>query len=51
MAGAGTDMLVAINGLLVGAVLISDLLKPEAAGLVGGLERMGTHCVMTSGDD
>lgn len=48
---AGTGILAAFNGSIVGVVGISDPLNPEAALVVEGLQRMGIRCVMVTGDN
>ena len=46
----GTEVLVALNGVLTGQILISDTVKPDAAAAVGQLTRMGLSAVMLTGD-
>ena len=48
---AGTGILVAFDGAIAGVVGISDPLKPEAALVVEGLQRMGIRCIMVTGDN
>jgi Cu+-exporting ATPase len=46
---AGTGILVAFNRAIAGVVGISDLLKPEAALVMVGLQHMGIHSIMVTG--
>ncbi|KAL2635010.1 hypothetical protein R1flu_006489 [Riccia fluitans] len=48
---AKTAVLVAMNGVLAGMLAISDPLKQEAAVVIRGLNSMGIHCVMVTGDN
>ncbi|XP_024357608.1 copper-transporting ATPase RAN1 [Physcomitrium patens] len=48
---AGTGILVAFDGTIAGVMGISDPLKPEAALVVEGLQRMGIRCIMVTGDN
>ena len=47
---AGSPAFVAIDGVLAGRIEISDTLKPDAAGAVEKLRRMGLHTAMLTGD-
>ncbi len=46
-----TAVLVAVEGRLAGLVLLSDALRPEAAGVVAGLRAAGLRVSMLTGDD
>ncbi|GBG76969.1 hypothetical protein CBR_g23299 [Chara braunii] len=48
---ASTGILVAADKQLVGAIGISDPLKPEAVEVIWELQRMGIHCMMVTGDN
>ncbi|HEX3874027.1 MAG TPA: heavy metal translocating P-type ATPase [Solirubrobacteraceae bacterium] len=50
-AAGRTAVVVGRDGSVVGAVGLSDTVKPEAAGAVRGLERMGVEVVMLTGDN
>lgn len=47
----GTVVYVARNGAYVGALVIADEVKPEAASVVGALGDMGCRTVMLTGDN
>lgn len=49
--GVGTVVYVARNGKIVGSLLISDEIKPEAKEAVGNLNAMGAKTVMLTGDN
>eukprot|EP00227_Mantoniella_beaufortii_P003136 CAMPEP_0197613582 /NCGR_PEP_ID=MMETSP1326-20131121/59090_1 /TAXON_ID=1155430 /ORGANISM="Genus nov. species nov., Strain RCC2288" /LENGTH=1012 /DNA_ID=CAMNT_0043182445 /DNA_START=186 /DNA_END=3224 /DNA_ORIENTATION=+ len=48
---ARTGVLVAVNGEIVGAFAITDPIRPEAAGVVAALSRMGVQCHLVTGDN
>lgn len=48
---AGTEVLLAANRILIGAIRISDTLKPDAGTAVARLKKQGIHTVMLTGDD
>ncbi|CAI7856345.1 unnamed protein product, partial [Closterium sp. NIES-54] len=50
-AGAETDVLIALDGHVIGGVSVSDPVKPEAAAVVGILQSMGMRTVMVTGDN
>ncbi|KAG0305406.1 hypothetical protein BGZ98_004175 [Dissophora globulifera] len=45
-----TTVLVAMNGLFMGFISLSDTIKPEAAKTVARLQRMGIQVAMVTGD-
>ena len=47
---AGSPVFAAIDGRLAGQIEVSDTLKPDAAGAVKKLKKMGLHTVMLTGD-
>jgi cation-transporting ATPase V len=46
-----TAVVVARDGVIVGAIALGDSVKPEAAGAVRGLQRMGIDVALLSGDN
>jgi copper-transporting P-type ATPase V len=46
-----TAVVVARNGVIAGAIALGDSVKPEAAGAVRGLQRMGIDVALLSGDN
>lgn len=48
---ARTCVLVAVDCQLAGVFAVADPLKPEAAVVVEGLQKMGIRCVMITGDN
>ena len=48
-AGA-TTVLVEVDGAPVGVIAVRDEIRPEAAGVIGDLDRMGIATVMVTGD-
>jgi Cd2+/Zn2+-exporting ATPase/Cu+-exporting ATPase len=49
-AGPATEVLVARGGRLLGALRVADVLRPEAAGAVAALRRLGLRTVLLTGD-
>ena len=47
---AGSSVFVAVDGSLAGQIEVSDTLKPDAAGAVKKLKKMGLHTAMLTGD-
>ena len=47
---AGSPVFVAVDGHLAGQIEVSDTLKPDAAGAVKKLKKMGLHTAMLTGD-
>jgi Cd2+/Zn2+-exporting ATPase len=47
---AGSPVFVAVDGSLAGQIEVSDTLKPDAAGAVKKLKKMGLHTAMLTGD-
>ena len=45
-----TAVLVAVDGVLAGAIVLSDTIKPSAAGAVARLKAMGLRTVLLTGD-
>lgn len=48
---ARSEVLVAVDGRLVGIFGVADPLKVEAAVVMAGLKRMGISCIMVTGDN
>jgi Cd2+/Zn2+-exporting ATPase/Cu+-exporting ATPase len=48
--GPATEVLVARGGRLLGALWVADVLRPEAAGAVAELRRLGLRTVLLTGD-
>ncbi|KAG0606618.1 hypothetical protein M758_9G155500 [Ceratodon purpureus] len=48
---ASTGIIVAFDEVIAGVIGISDPLKPEAALVIEGLQRMGIRCMMVTGDN
>jgi cation-transporting ATPase V len=46
-----TAVVVARDGLVIGAIALGDSIKPEAAGAIHGLRRMGIDIALLSGDN
>jgi Cu+-exporting ATPase len=52
LAAAGKSaMLVAVDGAPAGVIAVADVVKPESAGAIGALKRMGLGVVMITGDN
>jgi heavy metal translocating P-type ATPase len=49
-ADAGSEVLVARDGQLLGAVLVADFVRPEAERAIAALHRMGLRTVLLTGD-
>jgi heavy metal translocating P-type ATPase len=49
-ADTGSQVLVARNGHFLGAILISDTLRPEAQRAIASLDRMGIQTILLTGD-
>ena len=47
---AGSPVFVAVDGRLAGQIEVSDTLKPDAAGAVKKLKKMGLHTAILTGD-
>ncbi len=47
---AGAEILVARDGRYLGAILISDRVRPEAAAAIANLKRMGIRTMLLTGD-
>ena len=48
---AATVVLLAKDGVFAGSVSIADTIKPEAAGAIASLKRLGIHTAMLTGDN
>lgn len=46
----GAEVFLAINGVFVGYLLISDTIKPDAKAAISRLKALGLHTVMLTGD-
>ncbi len=46
-----TAVLVGRDDVIVGAVAVADTIRPSAASAVKGLQALGLHCVLLSGDN
>ena len=46
-----TAVLVGRDDVIVGAVAVADTVRPSAASAVQGLQALGLHCVLLSGDN
>jgi len=46
-----TPMFIALDGVLAGIVAVADEVKPESAGAVAAMQRMGLDVVMMTGDN
>jgi len=46
----GTIVYVAVNGVLVGAIIVSDTIKEKSASAIGQLKNMGLYTAMLTGD-
>jgi Cd2+/Zn2+-exporting ATPase/Cu+-exporting ATPase len=49
--GAGSEVLIARNGRLLGAITIGDTVRPEARRAVEALKRMGIRTILLTGDN
>ena len=49
-AGAGTEVLVSVDGIYAGRILIADSIKPEAAKAMSDLKSLGLTTAMLTGD-
>ncbi len=46
-----TAVLVGRDDAIVGALSVADSIRPSAASAVGGLQALGLHCILLSGDN
>jgi Cu+-exporting ATPase len=49
-AGEASEIYVARNGRFLGAVVVADPVRPEAARAIAALDRMGLHTILLTGD-
>ncbi|KAB2692947.1 MULTISPECIES: heavy metal translocating P-type ATPase [Brucella/Ochrobactrum group] len=48
--GAGTEILVARDGILLGSIVVADTVRPEARNAIASLQRMGIRTILLTGD-
>lgn len=48
--GAGTEILVARDGALLGSIVVADTVRPEAKAAIASLQRMGMRTILLTGD-
>jgi heavy metal translocating P-type ATPase len=51
VADGGTQVLVARDGHLIGAIIIGDTVRPEAQRAIASLDRMGIRSILLTGDN